>query len=65
VLYLSLNNNLVIGNNTIQQGDVSMNNRLFVAGNMWAIQRWHAHNCVAHSAEVNRLMDIARQDPGH
>jgi len=38
---------------------------LFVAGNMWLIQRWHAHNCRHHSAEVERLMDIARQDPGH
>ena len=38
---------------------------LFVAGNMWLIQRWHAHNCRHHSADVQRLMDIARQDPGH
>jgi MFS family permease len=38
---------------------------LFVAGNMWLIQRWHARNCVQHSQEVERLMEIARQDPGH
>ena len=38
---------------------------LFVAGNMWLIQRWHAHNCVQHAQEVERLMEIARQDPGH
>ena len=38
---------------------------LFVAGNMWLIQRWHKHNCVAHREEVERLMAIARQDPGH
>ncbi len=38
---------------------------LFVAGNMWLIQRWHADNCIKHRDEVERLMDIARQDPGH
>jgi hypothetical protein len=38
---------------------------LFVAGNMWLIQRWHARNCVQHSQEIERLMEIARQDPGH
>jgi MFS family permease len=38
---------------------------LFVAGNMWLIQRWHARNCLQHSQEVERLMEIARQDPGH
>ena len=38
---------------------------LFVAGNMWLIQRWHARNCVQHRDEVERLMAIARQDPGH
>ena len=38
---------------------------LFVAGNMWLIQRWHTRNCVQHRDEVERLMDIARQDPGH
>jgi hypothetical protein len=38
---------------------------LFVAGNMWLIQRWHAGNCVQHRDEVERLLDIARQDPGH
>ena len=38
---------------------------LFVAGNMWLIQRWHARNCEQHRDEVERLMAIARQDPGH
>ncbi|MBU6370378.1 MAG: lysophospholipid transporter LplT, partial [Burkholderiales bacterium] len=38
---------------------------LFVAGNMWLIQRWHTHNCTHHAPEVERLMDIARRDPGH
>jgi MFS family permease len=38
---------------------------LFVAGNMWLIQRWHASNCLHHAQEVARLMEIARQDPGH
>ena len=38
---------------------------LFVAGNMWLMQRWHANNCVRHRDEVERLLEIARQDPGH
>ena len=38
---------------------------LIVAGNMWLIQRWHTHNCKHHAQEVERLMDIARRDPGH
>jgi len=38
---------------------------LFVAGNMWLIQRWHASNCLHHAQEVALLMEIARQDPGH
>lgn len=38
---------------------------LFVAGNMWLIQRWHTHNCTHHAPEIERLMDIARRDPGH
>ena len=36
-----------------------------VAGFMWVIQRWHAHNCVAHAAEVDYLLDIARNDNMH
>jgi len=38
---------------------------VFVAGNMWLIQRWHQRNCVNHAQEVERLLDIARQDPSH
>jgi hypothetical protein len=29
------------------------------------IKRWHAHNCVAHVAEVEYLLDIARNDNTH
>jgi len=36
-----------------------------VAGNMWLIQRWHKSNCKHHAQEVERLLDIARQDPSH
>jgi hypothetical protein len=32
---------------------------------MWVIQRWHAHNCVAHAVEVDYLLDIARNDNMH
>jgi hypothetical protein len=38
---------------------------VIVAGNMWLIQRWHQRNCVNHAQEVERLLDIARQDPTH
>jgi len=36
-----------------------------VAGFMWVIKRWHRHNCVAHAAEVDYLLDIARNDNMH
>ena len=36
-----------------------------VAGIMWVIQRWHAHNCAHHSEEVEHLLHIARQDTHH
>jgi hypothetical protein len=36
-----------------------------VAGFMWVIKRWHGHNCVAHAAEVEYLLDIARNDDMH
>jgi MFS family permease len=36
-----------------------------VAGFMWVIKRWHGHNCVAHAAEVEYLLDIARNDNMH
>ena len=38
---------------------------MVVAGFMWVIKRWHAHNCRAHSAEVQHLLDIARNDNLH
>jgi MFS transporter, LPLT family, lysophospholipid transporter len=36
-----------------------------VAGCMWLIQRWHARNCREHAAEVNHLLEIARNDNLH
>ncbi|GAA0761071.1 lysophospholipid transporter LplT [Ideonella azotifigens] len=33
-----------------------------VAGLMWMIRRWHLRNTVAHQAEVERLLTIARSD---
>ncbi|MDY0107492.1 MAG: lysophospholipid transporter LplT, partial [Giesbergeria sp.] len=36
-----------------------------VAGIMWLIQRWHAHNCVQHAEELEHLLRIARQDTHH
>jgi MFS family permease len=33
---------------------------LVIAGFMWLIRRWHAHNCIRHRAEVGHLLDIAR-----
>jgi len=36
-----------------------------VAGVMYAIQRWHAHNRVAHRDEVEHLLEIARHDNVH
>jgi MFS transporter, LPLT family, lysophospholipid transporter len=38
---------------------------LIVAGVMWAIGRWHRHNCVHHKAEVEHLVMIARNDNLH
>ncbi|MDH5205804.1 MAG: lysophospholipid transporter LplT [Hylemonella sp.] len=38
---------------------------ILVAGCMWLIQRWHANNCVAHRAEVEHLLEIARHDHLH
>ncbi len=35
---------------------------LVVAGFMWLIRRWHAHNCVKYHAEVEHLLTIARTD---
>ena len=36
-----------------------------VAGIMWVIQRWHAHNCIHHRDEVEHLLNIARHDTHH
>ena len=38
---------------------------LTIAGFMWLIQRWHAYNCRVHTAEVEHLLDIARNDQSH
>ncbi len=38
---------------------------LVVAGFMWIIKRWHEHNCKTHGAEVEYLLDIARNDDMH
>ncbi len=38
---------------------------LVIAGVMWLIKRWHAHNCVKYKAEVEHLLDIARNDDLH
>ena len=38
---------------------------VLVAGLMWVIRRWHAHNCVHHRAEVEHLLTIARSDNTH
>jgi MFS family permease len=35
------------------------------SGVMWLIRRWHQHNCVAHKAEVDHLLEIARCDNSH
>ena len=38
---------------------------LLVAGCMELIRRWHRHNCRAHATELERLLDIARNDDLH
>ena len=38
---------------------------LVVAGVMYLIKRWHAHNCVVHAGEIARLVAIARNDDLH
>jgi MFS family permease len=38
---------------------------ILVAGFMWLIKRWHSYNCREHGAEVERLLDIARNDNLH
>jgi MFS transporter, LPLT family, lysophospholipid transporter len=38
---------------------------LMVAGIMWLIKRWHASNQIHHQEELQRLMNIARNDNLH
>ena len=38
---------------------------LIVSGFMWLIQRWHTSNQIHHSAELERLLNIARHDNLH
>jgi hypothetical protein len=38
---------------------------VLIAGFMWLIQRWHAYNCKHHGGEVQRLLEIARNDNLH
>ncbi|MGE8374334.1 MAG: lysophospholipid transporter LplT, partial [Diaphorobacter nitroreducens] len=35
---------------------------MLVAGVMWLIGRWHAHNVRSHPEEVEHLLSIARHD---
>lgn len=38
---------------------------LVVAGFMWIIKRWHERNCRDHAADVENLLEIARNDNQH
>ena len=38
---------------------------MVVAGFMWVIKRWHERNCLDHAADVDYLLDIARNDTLH
>jgi hypothetical protein len=38
---------------------------LIVSGFMWLIKRWHTSNQIHHSAELERLLNIARNDNLH
>ena len=38
---------------------------LLVASVMWVIQKWHAHNCVAHKEVVDHLISLAKNDQMH
>jgi MFS transporter, LPLT family, lysophospholipid transporter len=38
---------------------------MVVAGVMYLIYRWHQNNCVQHKAEVEHLLNIARNDNLH
>ncbi|MGD9585392.1 MAG: lysophospholipid transporter LplT [Brachymonas sp.] len=38
---------------------------VLVSLSMWLIQRWYAHNCTRHAAELDNLLEIARSDKSH
>ena len=38
---------------------------LVVSGTMWLINRWHKSNCIKYKAEVEHLLEIARNDNLH
>ena len=38
---------------------------VLIAGFMWIIKRWYAHNLAHHRAEVEHLLEIARHDHRH
>ncbi|MSQ56208.1 MAG: lysophospholipid transporter LplT [Limnohabitans sp.] len=38
---------------------------VLVGGLMWLIKKWHESNVIHHADEVNRLLDIARNDDSH
>ena len=38
---------------------------VLVAGVMWLIKRWHAHNQVTYASELDELLAVARQDDNH
>jgi len=38
---------------------------VIVALVMWLIKRWHARNCIRHRAEIEHLLEIARNDNLH
>lgn len=38
---------------------------VLIAGFMWLIRRWHAHNVLKHPTEIERLLAIARNDKAH
>ncbi len=38
---------------------------IIVAGTMWLIKRWHAHNCREHPEVIKHLLEVARNDDLH
>lgn len=52
------------------RGGLSAYGAIFIFGvlvslSMWLIQRWYAHNCTRHAAELDNLLEIARSDKSH